>query len=86
MRRCDNANNLLRASTDNGVSGMLRTMGRNSEHDSVHILHTVKGRRSAYYGKQGDHFHMQLIDPSIEFAIASGRFNTDYTSQQAGSR
>ena len=91
MTSGDKADNLSRASTDNALFGRLRTMGRKSQHDSVHIHPII----NAFFCERGggrhttatkDHFPMQLTDSSIECAIASGQFDTDYTSRQAGSQ
>ena len=66
-------------------------MGRKSQHDSVHIHPIFK----AFFFERGggqhtiankDHFPVQLTHSSNECAIASGQFNTDYSSQQTGSQ
>ena len=94
MTSGDNADNLLRASTDNALFESSQKMGRKSQHDSVHIHPIInaffcergRGRHTTANNLNKDHFPMQLTDSSIECAITSGQFDTDYTSRQAGSQ
>ena len=46
---------------------------------------SLEGNRSDVQANR-DHFPVQLTDRLIDFAIESGRSNSDYASQQAVSR